>query len=156
MLGYELKNEHEESVFQFASGKDVFVCLPMVMASHSAMESCIKYGICGRIHRIPLQRKAVWRETRPFHPRAGDVIHPVLWLVKGHAIAKLELSDLEEMTTGQSTNQESLMVAICGMGKSCQSALDGVTSEWTSWQRLSTGHRLNRQRPLGRPIGSAR
>ncbi len=28
MLGYELKNEQEESVFQFASGKDVFVCLP--------------------------------------------------------------------------------------------------------------------------------
>ncbi len=28
LLGYELKNEQEESVFQFASGKDVFVCLP--------------------------------------------------------------------------------------------------------------------------------
>ncbi len=68
----------------------------------------------------------------------------------------IELSDLEENTTGQSTNQESLMVAICGMGKSCQSALDGVTSEWTSWQRLLTGHRLKRQKPLGRPIGSAR
>ncbi len=27
-LGYELKNEQEESAFQFASGKDVFVCLP--------------------------------------------------------------------------------------------------------------------------------
>ncbi len=27
-LGYELKNEQEESVFQFASGKDIFVCLP--------------------------------------------------------------------------------------------------------------------------------
>ncbi len=25
---FELKNEQEESVFQFASGKDVFVCLP--------------------------------------------------------------------------------------------------------------------------------
>ncbi len=28
LLGYELKNEQEERVFQFASGKDVFVCLP--------------------------------------------------------------------------------------------------------------------------------
>ncbi len=28
LLGYELMNEQEESVFQFASGKDVFVCLP--------------------------------------------------------------------------------------------------------------------------------
>ncbi len=27
--------------------------------------------------------------SRPFHPRAGDVIHPVLWLVKGRAIARL-------------------------------------------------------------------
>ncbi len=28
-LGYELKNEQEESsVFQFSSGKDAFVCLP--------------------------------------------------------------------------------------------------------------------------------
>ncbi len=27
-LGYELKNKQEESVFQFASGKDIFVCLP--------------------------------------------------------------------------------------------------------------------------------
>ncbi len=27
-LGYELKNEQEESVFQFSSGKDIFVCLP--------------------------------------------------------------------------------------------------------------------------------
>ncbi len=46
----------------------------------------IKYAICRRINCIPLQRKAVWRETRPFRPRAGDVIHPVLWLVKGRAI----------------------------------------------------------------------
>ncbi len=28
LLGYELKNEQEESVFQFASGKNIFVCLP--------------------------------------------------------------------------------------------------------------------------------
>ncbi len=27
-LGYELKNEQEESVFQFSSGKYIFVCLP--------------------------------------------------------------------------------------------------------------------------------
>ncbi len=41
-----------------------------------------------------MQRKAVWRETRPFHPRAGDVIHPVLWLVKGRAIARLHARGL--------------------------------------------------------------
>ncbi len=69
----ELKNEQEESVFQFASGKDVEE---------------------GRINCIPLQRKAVWRETRPFRPRAGDVIYPVLWLVKGRAIARLTLINL--------------------------------------------------------------
>ncbi len=27
-LGYELKNEQEESFFQFSSGKDIFMCLP--------------------------------------------------------------------------------------------------------------------------------
>ncbi len=71
------------------------VCLP-VMASHCAMKFYpsidsvdIKYAICGCINCIPLQRKAVWRETRPFRPRAGDVIHPVLWLVKGYAVARL-------------------------------------------------------------------
>ncbi len=76
------------------------VCLP-VMASHCAMKSCpsidsvdIKYAICGRINCIPLQRKAVWRETRLFRPRAGDVIHPVLWLVKGRAIARLVMVHL--------------------------------------------------------------
>ncbi len=67
VLGCELKNK-QDSVFQFASGKDVFVCLPTgyVMASHCAMKSCpsidsvdIKYAICGRINCIPLQRKAV-------------------------------------------------------------------------------------------------
>ncbi len=40
LLGYELKNEQEESVFQFASGKMYLcVCLP-VMASHCVMKSC--------------------------------------------------------------------------------------------------------------------
>ncbi len=42
-----------------------------------------------------MQRKAVWRETRPFRSRAGDVIHPVLWLVKGRAIARLSSSIVE-------------------------------------------------------------
>ncbi len=67
------------------------------MASHCAMKFCpsidsvdIKYAICGRINCIPLQRKAVWTETRPFHKRDGDVIHSVLWLVKGRAIARLD------------------------------------------------------------------
>ncbi len=66
LLGYELQ---EEGVFQFASGKDVFVCLP---TGHCAMKSCpsidsvdIKYVICGHINCIPLQRKAVWRVTLP-------------------------------------------------------------------------------------------
>ncbi len=42
-LGYELKNEQEESVFQFASGKYIFVCLPTDSVD-------IKYAICGRIN----------------------------------------------------------------------------------------------------------
>ncbi len=36
-----------------------------------------------------MQRNLYWTATRTFHPRAGDVIHPVLWLVKGRAIARL-------------------------------------------------------------------
>ncbi len=40
----------------------------------------IKYAICGRINCIPLQRKG---ETRPFRPRAGDVIHPSAVVGKG-------------------------------------------------------------------------
>ncbi len=86
LLGYELKNEQEESVFQFSSGKGV--CLP-VMASHCAMKFCpsinsvdIKYA---RINCI-----ATKGCMEGFRPRAGDVIHPVLWLVKGRAIARLK------------------------------------------------------------------
>ncbi len=52
LLGHELKNEQEESVFQFASGKDVFVCLPTGYGKSLAMKSCpsidsvdIKYAI---------------------------------------------------------------------------------------------------------------
>ncbi len=36
-----------------------------------------------------MQQKAVWRGTRPFRPCGGDVIHPVLLLVKGRALARL-------------------------------------------------------------------
>ncbi len=69
---YELKNE-QESVFQFASEKDIFVCL------------ITGYGksLCYEI--LPMIDSKIW--TRPFRPRAGDV--PVLWLVKGCAIARL-------------------------------------------------------------------
>ncbi len=67
-----------------ANSNDVFVYLPTGIDSVD-----IKSAICGCINCIPLQRKAVWRGTRPFRLRAGDVIHPVLWLVKGRAIARL-------------------------------------------------------------------
>ncbi len=80
----QLKIGKEESVFQFPSGKLEIVCLPTGIDSVD-----IKSVIWGRINCIPLQQKAVWRGTRPFRPRAGDVIHPVLWLVKGRAIARL-------------------------------------------------------------------
>ena len=80
LLVYLLKKEQEEeSVFQSASGKleDVFA---------TSIESVdIKSVICGRINK--LQRKAVWRGTRSFRQRTSDVIHSVLWLVKGRAIA---------------------------------------------------------------------
>ncbi len=64
LLGYKLKKEQEESVFQFDS-KDVFVYLPTGIDSVD-----IKSAICGRI----MQRKAVWRGIRSFRPRARDVI----------------------------------------------------------------------------------
>ncbi len=39
-----------------------------------------------------LQRNLCWTVTRPFPPRDGDVIHPVLWLVMGRGTARLILS----------------------------------------------------------------
>ncbi len=61
------------------------------MASHCAMKFCPSIDSVDIKYAILCLRKAVWRETRPFRPRAGDVIHPVLWLVKGRAIARLIL-----------------------------------------------------------------
>ncbi len=66
LLGYKLKKEQEESVFQFASGKlERCICV----SAYWNYRVDIKSVICGCINCIPLQHKAVWRGTRPFTAR---------------------------------------------------------------------------------------
>ena len=64
--------------WQTANLKDAFVCLPTGIDSVD-----IKFVIYGHINAV--------KSSRPFCPRAGDVIHPdpMLWLVKGRVIARL-------------------------------------------------------------------
>ncbi len=57
-----------------ANSKDVFLYLPTGIDSVD-----IKSAICGRIN---CNEKLYGGAPDPFRPRAGDVIHPVLWVVR--------------------------------------------------------------------------
>ncbi len=86
MLGYELKNEQEESVFRFASGKDC-VCLP-VMASHCAMKSCPSF----------LTSYVVWRRSL--------VVSPLSALMKDQVAAVSSLGIAAAYVTASSNKKD--------------------------------------------------